>query len=161
MGKPTGFREFERAAAPYRDAAARILAATRPKEIMAALSFAGHRAIADRIGDLDEMTSEGVPDEPQIVFASLRQLALFLLSERHLADAEIGVSPNGLLLAEWASPERGVLAMEFLPNGIIQFAAVSTARGTSPRLRVHGELPKDSALNAVRDFIPSLDGLGV
>ena len=141
-----------------KDAADRILAATRPEEIVAALSLGECRAAANRIRDLDEMTKDGGPDEAPIVFASLRELALFLLSQRRLGDPEIGISPNGLLLAEWTSAERGVLAMKFLPDGMIQFAGVSAAGSAGPRLRVHGELPKDRALDAVRAFLPSANG---
>ena len=139
-------------------AADRVLAATQPEEIVAALSLGGCRAAADRIGDLNEMTRDGATDEPLIVLASLRELALFLLSQRQLGNPEIGLSPNGLLLAEWASAERGVLAMKFLPNALIQFAGVSATGGAGPRLRVHGGLPKDRALDAVRAFIPPLNG---
>ena len=102
------------------------------------------------------MTRDGALDDPAIVVASLRELALFLLSQRRPVDPEIGLSPNGLLLAEWASADRGVLAMKFLPGGIIQFAGVSATGGAGPRLRVHGELPKDRALDAVRAFVPSM-----
>lgn len=140
------------------DAVDRILAATRPEEIVAALSLRECRAAANRIRDLDEMTKDGGPDEAPIVFASLRELALFLLSQRRLAEPEIGISPSGLLLAEWTSAERGVLAMKFLPDGMIQFAGVSAAGSAGPRLRVHGELPKDRALDAVRAFLPSANG---
>ena len=104
------------------------------------------------------MTRDAAPDEPAIVLASLRELALFLLSQRRLVEPEIGLSPDGLLLAEWVSAEWGVLAMKFLPDGIIQFAGVSAAGGAGPRLRVHGVLPKDRALEAVRAFVPSLNG---
>ena len=146
----------------YRDdrsiAADRILAATQPDEVAAALSLGGCRAAADRIRDLHEMTTDAGPDEPAIVLASLRELALFLLSQRRLVEPEIGLSPDGLLLAEWVSAERGVLAMKFLPDGIIQFAGVSAAGCAGPRLRVHGGLPKDRALDAVRAFVPSVNG---
>ena len=146
----------------YRDdrsiAADRVLAATQPDDVVAALSLGGCRAAADRIRDLNEMTRDAAPDEPAVVVASLRELALFLLSQRRLVDPEIGLGPDGLLLAEWASAERGVLAMKFLPDGIIQFAGVSAAGGPGPRLRVHGALPKDRALDAVRAFIPSVNG---
>ena len=104
------------------------------------------------------MTRDGFPDEPPIVLPSLRELALFLLSQRQLVDPQIGLGPNGLLLAEWASADRGVLAMKFLPDGIIQFAGVSPVGSAAPRLRVHGELPKAPALDAVRAFLPSVDG---
>lgn len=139
-------------------AADRVLAATRPDEIVAALSLGGCRAAADRIRDLDEMTRDGAPDEASIMFPSLRELALFLLSQRRLVEPEIGLGPSGLLLAEWASAERGVLAMKFLPDGMIQFAGISPAGGAGPRLRVHGGLPKNFALDAVRAFLPSANG---
>lgn len=140
-------------------AAVRVIAAAQPEEIVAALSLGGCRAAADRIGDLHEMsTDDDARDEPPMVLTSLRELALFLLSQRRLVEPRIGLSPDGLLQAEWASPDRGVVAMKFLPDGIIRFAAVSAAGGAGPRLRVHGELPKDRALDAVRAFIPSLDG---
>ena len=135
-------------------AADRVLAAKQPDEIAVALVLGGRRAAADRIRDLDEMTRDGAPEEAAIVFASLRELALFLLGQRWLVEPEIGLDPNGLLLAEWVSAERGVLAMKFLPGGMIRFAGVSAAGGVCPRLRVHGELPKDLALDAVRAFIP-------
>lgn len=138
---------------------ARILVATHPTEVIEALLFVGRRTIAHRIKCLDEMTTDGAPDEPPIMLVSLRELALFLLSEPQLAAPEIAVGPTGLLLAEWASPEHDVLAMEFRPDGIIQFAAVSAGGTACARLRVHGELPKDLALNAVRDFIPSSDSV--
>lgn len=145
----------------YRDdrsiAADRVLAATQPGEVVAALSLGGCRSAADRIKDLNEMTSDAAPDEANIVLASLRELALFLLSQHRLVDPEIGLSPDGLLLAEWASNERGVLAMKFLPDGIIQFAGVSAVGRAGPRLRVHGGLPKDRALDAVRAFVPSVN----
>lgn len=134
-----------------------VLASVQPDEIIAALSLGGCRDAADRIDDLNKMTSDGFPDEPAIVLASLRELALFLLSQRQFVDPEIGLSPGGLLLAEWASAKRGVLAMKFLPDGMIQFAGVSPAGNSGSRLRVNGVLPKDRALEAVQAFLPSLN----
>ena len=42
--------------------------------------------------------------------------------------------------------------MKFLPGGFIQFAAVSRPAGDHPPLRVHGTLPKDQAMVALRAF---------
>lgn len=134
-------------------AADAVLAATQPEEIIVALSLEGRYAAAERISDLNAMSKDD-PDEAAIVLASLRELALFFLSQRQLVDPAIGLSPDGLLLVEWASPERGVLAMKFLTDGMIQFAGVSAIRHTGRRLRVEGRLPKDRALDAVRAFIP-------
>ena len=141
-------------------AAARVLAAMQPQEVIASLSLGGRQTIADRIRELHEMARDGAPDETPIKLASLRELALFFMNGHQLADPEIGLSPDGLLQAEWMSAEGGVLAMKFLSDGIIQFAAVSAAEGARRRLRVHGVLPKDRVLEAVRAFIPSLDGPG-
>ena len=133
----------------YRDdrsnARDRVLAAVRPDEVVAALSLWGRRAAADRIRELNEMTRDGCPDEPVIVLASLRELALFLLGQRRFVDPEIGLSSGGFLLAEWASAKRGVLAMKFLPDGMIQFAGVSPAGRPGSRLRLNGELRPISA----------------
>ncbi len=133
--------------------AARIVAAARPTEIVAVLRLAGKRRLADRVKHLSELVEDD-PDEPPIVFPSLRELALFLVSERRIGDPEIGLSPDGLLQAEWPVKNGGVLVMNFLPDGMIQFAAVanSAIRGDRRR-RVNGTLPKDEALSAVRQFI--------
>ena len=96
---------------------------------------------------------------------SLRELACFLLSERWLPNPQIGVSPNGIALAEWVIPDAtggtagsGTLAMEFLGAGFIRFAAVSppSAHGDAQRMRVNGTLPKDEAVQAVTPFISTL-----
>ncbi len=134
---------------------AQISVLTRSEQILDMLSVMGRSAIADRIRQLDQMSDDGGEDEPLIEPASLRALACFLLSERQLVDPEIAVSPNGMLLAEWASAGRGILAMEFLPNDTIRFAAVSAVENAGARSRIHGEAPKDRTMKAVRDFIPS------
>ena len=141
-------------------AAARILAAMQPQEVIASLSLGGRHTIAARIRELHEMAGDGAPDETPIRLTSLRELALFFMKRHQLADPEIGLSPDGLLQAEWMSAEGGVLAMKFLPDGMIQFAAVSAADRAGRRLRVCGVLPKDRVLEAVRAFIPSMDGPG-
>ena len=141
-------------------AVARILAAMQPQEVIASLSLGGRHTIADRIQELHEMARDGAPDETPISLASLRELALFFMNRHQLADPEIGLSPDGLLQAEWMSAKGGVLAMKFLPDGMIQFAAVSPAEPAGRRLRACGVLPKDRVLEAVRVFIPSLDGPG-
>ncbi len=100
------------------------------------------------------MSMDGAPDEPPMVVDSLRELKLFFLSHDHVVDPEIGLTPDGLLLAEWAKAERGFAAMIFLPGGIVQFARVSPAGTPGTRHRVRGKLPRDRAFNAMRMFIP-------
>lgn len=136
--------------------AARIVAATNPKGIVAVLRLTGQHRLADRVEYLHRLVEDD-PDEPSIVFPSLRELALFLVSERRFGEPEIGLSPDGFLQAEWPLQGGGVLVMNFLPDGIIQFAAVakSVIAGAQFR-RVNGTLPKDEALSTVRPFTSSV-----
>ncbi len=116
------------------------------------------RTIATRLDYLFEISQED-PDEATMALASLRALALFFVSEPLFVSEpqrggpEIGISPGGILQAEWRVRDGGILAMKFLANGLIQFAAVSRPTGGQHALRVHGTLPKDGALDAVRAFI--------
>ena len=129
----------------------RIMAATRHDEIIAVLPLLGCRAIADRLDYLREISGDDDPDEPPMTLDSLRELALFLVSEPQWTDPEIGISPDGVLQAEWRCRD-GILAMKFLPAGFIRFAAVSRTTGIQPQLRVQGTLPKDKALRAMQAF---------
>lgn len=132
----------------------RIIAAKHHREIIDVLPLLGLRAIADRLGYLDEITKDDDPEEPRMALASLRALALFFVSEPPQdAEPEIGISPDGLLQAEWRVRHGGILAMKFRPDGLIQFAAFARKTGRQSPLRVHGTLPKDRALNAVRGFL--------
>ena len=54
---------------------------------------------------------------------------------------------------EWWFPTNGILAMEFLPSGLVRFAAISSpAQQGVDRLSLNGTLPKDEALAALRPF---------
>ena len=133
---------------------ASILSGTSHEQTIAALRPLGLGAIADRLTYLHQVTADGDPDEPPMALSSLRQCALFFASESRHADADLGISPDGLLQAQWRPEGRGVLAIRFLPNGFLQFAGVSESSTPAERRRVHGTLPKDQALQAVRPFLP-------
>ena len=50
--------------------------------------------------------------------------------------------------------------MEFLPSGLIRFAAISApARAGVERLSVNGTLPRDATMQAVQPFTSSLSRL--
>ncbi len=133
----------------------RIGAALRHDEIIDALMALGPRSIAKRLRYLHDL-AEDDDEEPAMVLASLRKLALFLASEECLVAPEIGLSPDGLLQVQWGLEGGGLSAMKFLPDDLIQFAAVSgRAPGEGRHRRVHGLLPKDEALAAVRRFLPT------
>ena len=130
----------------------RVISATHHDEVIAVLPLLGLRALAGRLSYLHEITSGEDPDEPPMALDSLRELALFFVSEPQCQDPEVGISPDRLLLAEWRVRDGGTLAMKFLPAGLIQFAAISRPTGGQQALSVHGTLPKDAALRAVQAF---------
>lgn len=131
----------------------RIGAAPRHEEIIDAINVLGHRTIADRLRYLHGLAEDD--DEPAMSLASLRKLALFLVSQGDLVVPEIGLGPDGMLQAQWRL-SGGMLAMKFMPDDLIQFAAVSgRAFGEGRRRRVRGTLPKDEVLAAVRRFLPA------
>ena len=123
---------------------------------MAVLRWWGRGAVADRLLYLRDLARED-PEESPVDLGSLRAMAHFLMSERQLPDPRIGVTSDGLVQIEWRVPTNGILAMEFLPSGLIRFAAVSAPVGSGvERLTVNGTLPKEETLAAVRPFTSCL-----
>ena len=145
---------------------------TEEKEIVDTLKSHGLNEVAYRLVQLKEMISED-SDEPDLEIESLRSFADFLIQETHLPVPEIGAGPEGYVEAEWRIPSRGgrkaasdesywgrgdgILAMKFLPTGLVRFAATSgpAAQGQE-RLRTSGILPRNSTLSVVQPFISRL-----
>ncbi len=123
-------------------------------EMTAALRESGLEQSADRLGYPQRLADED-PDEEPIATASLRHLTLFLMDERHLGQPEIGVSPDGVALAQWRVTGNGIMAMEFLGSGLIRFAGASGPGSRDGELlRVSGTLPRAKALQAVQSLLP-------
>ena len=142
----------------------RLSAANDTEQIDAVLREHDLAQVADRLCYLRQLAADD-PDEPTLQGDSVRELARFLLSERWLPSAQIGVSPDGLAHAEWRLPaaagdteSNGTLAMEFLGSGLIRFAAVSpqSIHGEAQRMRVNGTLPMAEAVRAVQPFTAAL-----
>jgi len=149
-----------------------IMEVTEEKEIVDTLKSHGLNEVASRLVQLREMIAED-PDETNLVIESLRSFADFIMQETHLPVPEIGAGPEGFVEAEWrissiegrkaASDESywgrgdGILAMKFLPTGLVRFAATSGPAGQGKeRLRTSGILPRNSILPAVQTFISRL-----
>ena len=127
-----------------------------PEKIITALRLCGLIAIADRLSYLHRLV-EDHQNEQSINLDSLRELALFFLSERQLVNPQIGVNPDGLVQVEWSIGERGTLAMVFLPSGFIRFAAISApAQRGVESTRISGTLPKSETMGAIRPFTDRL-----
>ena len=123
------------------------------EEIIAGLRLVGLDEAANRLSYLESLADDD-PDEPSMLMESLRHLALFLVSERRLGNPQIGVSPDGLLGAQWCAENDDVVAMEFLADGLIHFAAISApAKCDVERQRVSGVLGKRDTLQAVEPFM--------
>ena len=122
-------------------------------EMADALRKAGLDQSADRLDYLWRLAEEDQDEEP-IALESLRQLTTFLINERELGEPQIGVSPDGVALAQWRVLEAGILAMEFLGSELIRFAGTT---GPAPQdgesLRVSGALPTTRALQVVKPFL--------
>lgn len=135
----------------------RITDATTSDEVIAVLGRCGLDSIATRMDYLLRLPDED-PDEPHIVFESLKGMALFLIGKRQLGVPQIGVDPDGLAHAEWRIADGGILAMEFLPSGFIRFAAVSgPPQHGVERRRVSGESPMNETMDAVRPYAARLE----
>ena len=140
--------EFVEESVPLRT---RIADATAPAEVVAVLRRFGLDSVAARVDYLRRLQEED-PDEPLALLDSLREMAMFLVSEQQLGRPQIGIDPDGVAQVEWRLGGDGVLAMEFLPSGRIRFAAVSRRVG-----RVSGTLTKREAMDAVRPFTNHLE----
>ena len=118
-----------------------------------ALRESGLEESVDRLGYLQRLADED-PDEEPFEIASLRHLTSFLLDERHLGQPEIGVTPDGVALAQWRVPGNGILTMEFLDSGFIRFAGTSgPGSQDGESLRVSGTLPRTKALQAIHSLL--------
>ena len=121
-------------------------------EMIEVLRESGLNESSERLRYLQRLADED-PDEQPIAMESLQQLTAFLMDERELGQPEIGVSPNGVALAQWRIMGGGILAMEFPGSGLIRFAGTSGGTGDGRAThRVSGTLPKAKALRAVRPF---------
>ena len=126
------------------------------QETLGELRIMGLDGVADRLSYLMQIT-EGDPNEPRIQSASLLSLAQFLIAERWLRQPRIGVGANGLLQIEWILDDGGMLAMLFLVDGYIQFAATAgRVHGGTESIRVNGVYQRDEMLKAIQPFTRGL-----
>ena len=149
-----------------------ITEVTEEKEIVDALRSHGLNKVAARLVQQLEMLEED-PEEPDLAIESLRSFAEFFIQETHLPVPEIGAGPEGFVEAEWRIASNGekmapsdesywgrgdgILAMKFLPTGLIRFVATSGPAGRGKeRLRTSGILPRTNILPAVQTFVSRL-----
>lgn len=133
------------------DLSTQINDATHHEGIFNILDLTEHQKIAKRLRYLHKITQNDDPEDPAMELISLRELALFFASDDvSLPDPEIGISPDGLLQAEWHFDKASAL-MKFLLDGNIRFAArMDDQDGLQT---IQGTRVKDIALQAIWPFI--------
>ena len=105
----------------------------------------GQEQIASRINDLYRLSEED-PDEVPIDGGSLRHFASFLMEHRRLPVPKIAVTPSGHMQVEWDTV-AGVLAMEFLGSGDINYAGIPNPEAPD-RSSFYGIASVSNVLNA-------------
>ena len=131
----------------------RLSSMNKAQEIIEVLRLTNLGAAASRIDYLNSLDDDD-PDEAPIQVDSLRHLALFLIEERSLQEPRIGVSPDGLMQIEWRLEYDGILAMQFLGAGQIQFAAIAgNVSKDMTRERLNGTLQKADMMEAIHPFL--------
>ena len=134
----------------------RLNSATSSSDITTTLGLCGLGETASDIREVEALASED-PENMPMDLVSLRHAAVFLLSERRFPSPLITVTPVGYLWLEWQISPSGILAMNFLPSGRIQFAAISEPPRRSVETEsVEGTMRKEDMLAAIRPFISRL-----
>ena len=129
---------------------------TTHDEMVLLLRWFGKPIVADRIEELLAIGEEE-QDEPHISIESLRNFVRLLMAEGKLIEPNIGVTPNGLLQAQWSTSGNGVVAAEFLASGLVQVTAISApAKRDVKRQVVRGTLEHREMLDAVQAFSQEL-----
>ena len=120
------------------------------------LSQNGLTRPAERLRHLRYLTDSGAGEAP-INIESLRHLAAFLKDHRELGTPGIFITPDGLAQIEWRTTDEGIVAMEFLTNGWIQFAGISARiLDGDDRDSVSGVYRMDAALLALSPLLSKL-----
>ncbi len=133
----------------------------------------GH--VASRIRYLEQEIDEEEGEQP-IDMKSLHRFAQFMLENRAIGSPSTWIDHRGFLGLEWRIPYLestgapadvdtehwgrgdGILAMVFLPNGLIRFSGTSGPIGQGiERLNVSGTYTPSDTLEAVQPFISRLE----
>ena len=129
---------------------------TTRRQVTDLLRAFGRGAVADRIDYLETLSEED-PHEPLLDFESLRTLASFVLSKRHVPEPEIGLTPSGFSVGQWRIQPDGILVMEFQPHDWIHYVGIGCKpHGTGPRERISGTQQKLKTIRAVEEFTRTL-----
>ena len=135
------------------DSIERVANVVVPQDLVEILRSANRDDVAEQLEELLEYIDEDL-SEPEIVLDSLKGMVLFLIEESQFESPVIGLDPVGNVQAEWSVFDDGLLVMNFRPNGLIRFVAISApARPGIVRMRDKGTLPKSLVLQRIQPFL--------
>ena len=147
---------------------------TSHDEAASLLRSAGLGLVADRLNYLHEIAETGA-HEPEVNIESLKTFAKFMLAHPTLDTDLIGVDDDGHIGAQWFLSSdaasngsedevyksrfwgngRGMIAMIFLPDGMVRFAANSgPAIAGTDRLRKSDTTPLEKIPQELASFLP-------
>ena len=130
-----------------------LAATTSRREMIRIVQDARLDDVADRFDYLLSLEEDTDADEAPMSSASLRSAIEFLLRERQLARAEIGVGPLGLVGFDLDLSGDGYIVLQFLDSGLVAFAAMGPVPESGEGLRLKGTANPDTALCAIRPFM--------
>ncbi len=151
------------------------------EDLINSLRLFGLLAITDRLEYLHREIAED-PDELPLSVDSLSKFADFVTANALPGSPRVWVDPYGYVGLEWRIPDPeqsegvsvskldprdddhlwgkgdGILAMTFLPSGLVKFSGTSgpVSQGLA-RLMVGGTFPQVSVMSAVRPFLSRLE----
>ena len=140
-------------------------ATEKEKAILDRLVSRDHCKVAGRLNSLIEMFAED-PDVERLVLESIQSVAEFFIRNNPPHPA-IVADYDGTLAVEWRLPltlppdDRwqncdGILCMEFLPSGDIEFFGDARAIGDEQELRVAGTATQKEIVKEIDPFLRRL-----
>ena len=121
--------------------------------LTAELAAYGLDEVKERVNQLLQLIRED--DEQEAADTrSLEHFVRFIISNRHLPQPDLGVSPRGHLQATWRVREHGIVVLAFRPDGRVRYSGASgpSVPGQT-RDKVSGVDAPTAALKAVSPLL--------
>lgn len=141
-----------------------LYASEDEKRVLYDLIDYGRHDVAQRLNDLIEMFVMD-PDVGRLNLASLNSVAKFFKQNKELRP-NIAAGWDGYLSVDWRLPpvdphgeERecaGILGLEFLPDGQIEYLGFIRVRGIEERIEYEGVTGHDNIIGEVSSFLQKM-----
>lgn len=130
-----------------------VTSAVEPQDLVKILRSANRIDVANQLETLLTDIGEDLC-QTEIDFESLRGMVLFHIEVSQFEYPVIGLDPVGNVQAEWSVLDNGLLVMNFQPDGLIRFVAISApAQPGIVRKKDKGTLTRSEVLQRVHLFL--------